>query len=431
MKTEQLYKIFRQQSAGITTDSRTVARGQIFFALRGHNHDGNRFISDALAKGAFVAITDDPAYENEKTILVDDCLTELQALATLHRKTVGAKVLAITGTNGKTTTKELIAAVLAKKFRVHKTSGNLNNEIGLPLTILAAPEGTEIMVLEMGANHIGEIRSLCSIAMPDFGIITNIGTAHIEGFGSADGVLRTKTELYEYLVKVNGVAIFNDNDPVLAGQIIKTGVRAVPFSSPAGKRLTIKPMASELNLCVRVRYQHRLLDVSTMLFGSYNLENVQAAFAAGMFMGVGIDEMAEAVAGYQPTNNRSEVRVTASNTLVCDSYNANPTSMSGVIRSFSNLRNKDKALILGDMLELGECSHEEHLRILELLELFDPSSVYLVGPIFQETAENTDYKSFQDVDSLAGYLRENPLRNKLVLIKGSRKMTLEKLYDLL
>lgn len=431
MKTEQIYRIFSKGSAGVSVDSRTVAGGQVFFALRGQNHDGNKFINDALSGGASAAITDDPEHEDENTILVDNCLQELQALATFHRQTVGAKVLAITGTNGKTTTKELISAVLARKFRVHKTSGNLNNEIGLPLTILAAPRDTEIMVLEMGANHAGEIRNLCNIAMPDLGMITNVGTAHIEGFGSAEGVLRAKTELYEYLAKAKGVVIFNDKDPVLSGQVIKTGVRAVPYSGHAGKRLTVEPMASRLNLSVKVSYQHRVLEIPTMLFGNYNLENVRAAFATGLFMGVGIDEAAGAVAGYRPGNNRSEVKVTGSNTLVCDSYNANPTSMLGAIRSFSLLEGRDKVLILGDMLELGESSLEEHLKILEFIGTFDPEMVCLVGPVFQKAAENTDYKSFQNVESLAAYLRENPPRNKLILVKGSRGMTLEKLYDLL
>ena len=205
MKTELLYRLFKE-STGVATDSRTVSKGQLFFALWGDNYNGNKFASDAFEKGASWAVIDDPAFETEKTILVDDCLLELQALATHHRKEMNVSVLAITGTNGKTTTKELLAAILSKKFKVHYTRGNLNNHIGVPLTILSAPQGTEMMIIEMGANHIGEIRSLCLIAKPDYGIITNIGTAHIEGFGSFEGVVRAKTELYDYLRKVNGVA---------------------------------------------------------------------------------------------------------------------------------------------------------------------------------------------------------------------------------
>lgn len=431
MKTEHIYRIFREEAAGISIDSRTVAKDQIFFALCGQNHNGNKYAANALANGASWAIIDDPGYKTDKTILVDDCLSELQALAYFHRKTINTRVLAITGTNGKTTTKELISAVLARKYKVHYTKGNLNNEIGVPLTILAAAESTEIMVIEMGANHIGEIRNLCNIAMPDYGMITNVGKAHIEGFGSAEGVLKAKTELYEHLRKTNGVALYNDKDPVLSERILTTGTRAVPFSNPAGIELRFEQLSSELNLKVRVYYQQRIFDISTMLFGSYNLENIRAAIAAGLFLDVEIEKAVEAVESYRPGNNRSEVKDTGRNILVCDSYNANPTSMFHAIGSFSKLKGKDKLLILGDMLELGEKSDEEHLRILELVKSLDFDRVYFVGPSFQKAARGTGYMSFPDIEALSAYFRENAVVNKLVLVKGSRKMTLEKLYGLL
>src|SRR5450759_2927272 len=225
MKTEQLYKLF-VESTGVTTDSRAVRKGEIFFALWGENYNGNKFASEALEKGASWAVIDDPLFETEKTILVDDCLFELQALAAYHRKELKIPVLAITGTNGKTTTKELLTAIMAKKLKVHYTKGNLNNLIGVPLIILSAPIGTEMMIIEMGASHIGEIRTLCLIAKPDYGIITNIGTAHIEGFGSTDGVIKAKTELYEYLRKVNGIALYNDKNPLLTEKIFKIINRA-------------------------------------------------------------------------------------------------------------------------------------------------------------------------------------------------------------
>ena len=233
MKTEQLYNLFKE-STGVSTDSRTVGKGQIFFALWGDNYNGNKFASEALAKGASCAVIDDPLFETENTILVDDCLFELQALAAHYRKELNVPVLAITGTNGKTTTKELLAAILSKKLKVHYTQGNLNNHIGVPLTILSAPADTEMMIIEMGASHIGEIRTLCLIAKPDYGIITNIGTAHIEGFGSVDGVIKAKTELYEHLRKVNGIALYNDKDPLLTEKIFRIINRAVPFSDPTG-----------------------------------------------------------------------------------------------------------------------------------------------------------------------------------------------------
>jgi UDP-N-acetylmuramoyl-tripeptide--D-alanyl-D-alanine ligase len=431
MKTEQIYRIFREESTGISIDSRTVTRGQIFFALCGQNHNGNKYTDDALANGASWAIIDDPGYETEKTILVDDSLSELQALASLHRKTIKTRVLAITGTNGKTTTKELISAVLARKYGVHHTKGNLNNEIGVPLTILSAPEGTELMVIEMGANHIGEIKNLCNIAMPDYGMITNVGTAHIEGFGSAEGVIKAKTELYEYLRKTNGVALYNDKDPVLSEKILSTGTSAVPFSNPVGIELRFGQLSSELNLKVKVYYQQRILDVSTMLFGSYNLENIRAAIATGLYFGVDIEKTVEAVESYHPGNNRSEVKNTGRNILVCDSYNANPTSMLHAIVSFSELKGRDKLLILGDMLELGEKSDEEHLRILELVRSLDFKRVYLVGSCFHKAAIGTGYMSFPDIEAISAYFRENAVENKMVLIKGSRRMTLEKIYSLL
>jgi UDP-N-acetylmuramoyl-tripeptide--D-alanyl-D-alanine ligase len=431
MKTEQIYRIFRDESTGISIDSRSVAKGQIFFALWGQNYNGNKYAAEALEKGASYAVIDDPVYETEKTILVDDCLLELQTLAAYHRKEMNASVLAITGTNGKTTTKELIAAIMAKKFKIHYTKGNLNNEIGLPLTILSAPEGTELMILEMGANHLGEIRTLCLIAKPDYGIITNVGTAHIEGFGSVEGILKAKTELYEHLRKVNGVALYNDKNPILTEKIFKIINRAVPFSNPTGVELVVEAIPSDLNLCVRVQYQTRVFEIPTKLFGSYNLENVKAAIATGLFLGVKIEDIAEATGNYRPGNNRSEVKTTRTNTLVCDSYNANPTSMLLAIGSFSQLKGEEKVLILGDMLELGEKSDEEHLRILNLIASLNFTKVYLVGPAFQKAAKGLDYKSFQDVGKLGEHLRTKPLKNSLILIKGSRKMTLEKVYDLL
>lgn len=283
MKTEQLYEIFKQ-SSGVATDSRLVSKGQIFFALWGENYNGNKFAAEAVAKGASWAVIDDPLFESDNTILVDDCLLELQALATHHRKELNVPVLAITGTNGKTTTKELIAAILGKKLKVHYTRGNLNNHIGVPLTILSAPAGTEMMILELGANHIGEIRTLCLIARPDYGIITNVGTAHIEGFGSSDGVLRTKTELYEYLRKVNGIALYDDRNPVLTEKIYRNINRAVPFSDPTGIALVVEQIASEMNLIINAIYHNKSYRINTSLFGKYNLDNVKAAIATGLFL---------------------------------------------------------------------------------------------------------------------------------------------------
>ena len=336
MKTEQLYCLFKK-SAGVTTDSRKVAKGQIFFALWGDNYNGNKFAAEALEKGALCAVIDDPMFEIENTILVDDCLFELQALAAHYRKDLKVPVLAITGTNGKTTTKELLAAILSKKHKLHFTQGNLNNHIGVPLTILSAPSDTEMLIIEMGASHVGEIRTLCLIAKPDYGIITNIGNAHIEGFGSIDGVAKAKTELYEHLRKVNGIALYNDKDPLITEKIFRIINRAVPFSDPTGVDLTIDLLPSDLNLKISVTYLHQTYTIDTNLFGSYNLENIKAAVATALFLGAGMEDITDALEKYVPANNRSQVKKTDKNILICDSYNANPTSMALALNAFSEL----------------------------------------------------------------------------------------------
>jgi len=430
MKTEQIYDLFIK-SAGVTTDSRIVRKGQIFFALWGDNYNGNKFAQEALDKGASWAVIDDPLFENEKTILVEDCLFELQALATRHRKVMNVPVLAITGTNGKTTTKELLAAILATKFKVHSTKGNLNNHIGVPLTILSAPSGTEMMIIEMGASHLGEIRTLCLIAKPDYGIITNIGTAHIEGFGSYDGVIKSKTELYEHLRKVNGIALYNDNNPLLAEKIFKLINRAVPFSDPTGIELSIKPVPSDLNLALTATYHHRTYNISTSLFGNYNLENVKAAIATGLFLGVEMDAIVEAVTNYKPANNRSQIKITKNNTLICDSYNANPTSMLLALDSFSAIQAEHKLAIMGDMLELGEKSEEEHTNLLNSISTHQIEKALLVGPVFQKACLKCGFKSFPDVNKLIDFLKKEPLTGYTILVKGSRRIGLEKIYDLL
>ena len=430
MKTEQLYDLFRR-SSGVSTDSRNVGKNQIFFALWGEKFNGNKYAADALEKGAAWAVIDDEVFETEKTILVDDCLIELQALAAHHRKELNIPVLAITGTNGKTTTKELISAILSRKLKVHSTKGNLNNQIGVPLTILSAPEGTEMMVVEMGASHVGEIRTLCTIAKPDYGIITNVGTAHIEGFGSLEGVLKTKSELYEHLRKVNGIALFNDKDPLLPERIYRIVNRAVPYSDPTGIPLTVSPLQSDTHLAINVKYHHSEYRIDTQLFGLFNVENIRAAIATGLFFGVEMNDIADAVKNYTPGNNRSQVMVTKNNTLICDSYNANPSSMKMAIESFARIDAKNKICILGDMLELGDRSEEEHIRIHKVLTDHNLQNVYLTGPIFSKVSAGFRFKIFRDVGRLKEFLKSKPVKGCHILIKGSRGMALEQIYELL
>lgn len=431
MQTERLFRIFREESKGISTDSRTVTKGQLFFALWGKNHNGNQFAAEAVEKGAVYAVIDDPAYESDKTILVDDCLMELQSLATFYRKELKVPVLAVTGTNGKTTTKELVACILGKKMKVHFTRSNLNNEIGVPLTILSAPPDTEFMVIEMGANHIGEIRTLCNIARPDFGIITNIGTAHIEGFGSWDGVVRAKTELYEYLRNVNGIAFYNDENNILKQKIFRLVNRAVPFSAPAGIPLSVQAVPSENYLRVVITYRNESHEVSTKLFGSYNLENIKAAVAISLFMGAGMNDIVDSLQNYNPGNNRSQFKKTDRNTLICDSYNANPTSMSLALKDFSALKAGRKMVILGDMFELGPVSDEEHQKILDLVDSLNFDRVLLAGPVFCKMKKEKSFMCFKNTELLCEELKKNPVNGYHILIKGSRGMSLEKTYDLL
>jgi UDP-N-acetylmuramoyl-tripeptide--D-alanyl-D-alanine ligase len=430
MKTEQIFNLLKE-SSGISTDSRSVGKGQIFFALWGDNYNGNKFAAEALAKGALCAVIDDPLFETENTILVDDCLFELQALASHFRKELNVPVIAITGTNGKTTTKELLAAILSKKFKVHYTKGNLNNHIGVPLTILSSPADTEMLIIEMGASHIGEIRTLCLIAKPDYGIITNVGTAHIEGFGSLEGVVKAKTELYEHLRKVNGIALYNDKDPLLSERIFRIINRAVPFSDPVGIDLLIEPVPSDLNLKISITYFHHTYNINTNLFGSYNLENVRAAVATGLFLGIDMKDIADAVEKYQPANNRSQIKTTKNNSLICDSYNANPTSMYLALNSFSAIKADRKIVILGDMLELGEKSEEEHLKILKVLQSYIVEKVFLVGTVFQKISAKSGFKAFENVNKLMEFLKSEPLKGNTILIKGSRGIRLEKVYDIL
>lgn len=429
MNTAEIYKLFRE-SSGVATDSRNVATGQLFFALWGGNFNGNKFAADALQKGASWAVIDDPAFETDRTVLVDDCLLELQALAAHHRKMMKVPVVAITGTNGKTTTKELMAAVLSKKFRVHYTKGNLNNHIGVPLTILSAPEGTNLMIIEMGANHIGEIKTLCHIAQPDYGMITNIGTAHIEGFGSFEGVVKAKTEMYEYLKAVNGVAFYNDRDHLLTEKIFSTVNRAVPYSDPTGAELSMEEIPSAMNLSVSARYNNVTTKINTNLFGKYNFWNVKAAVAVGLFFEVDMKDIIEAIEGYTPANNRSQVKVTPSNTLICDSYNANPSSMNSALESFAGAEGK-KLAILGDMLELGEKSEEEHQKIISKLDALGITQAYLVGENFSIVKEKGSFLSFAGTSALREHLEKNKPEGYTILVKGSRGIGLEKVYDLL
>lgn len=426
-----LYDIFLQHPV-VTTDSRNCPAGSIFFALKGESFNANEFAAKALESGCAYAVIDEKQFAvDERYILVDDVLKALQNLANTHRKALKTKIIGITGTNGKTTTKELIAAVLQEKFNLHFTKGNLNNHIGVPLTLLQLNASHELAVVEMGANHPGEIEFLCNICEPDFGIITNVGKAHLEGFGSFEGVMKTKAELYDFIVKSGkGIFINQDND-FLNSMADKAGVQEdlkIPYSLTKkddasvtyGRVFASSPM---LEVICHENIDEPLL-IQTQLIGSYNAENVLAAVTIGQFFGLNNDQIKSGLEKYQPQNNRSQLTITAKNKLVVDAYNANPTSMKAAIQNFADMQVNGKVLILGDMLELGEQTENEHLQIIELLKHGNFEQVFLVGKVFN--ALQHPFISFENKDILTEEIKNHPLEDKFILIKGSRGIQLEK-----
>ena len=430
MEIERLYALFRN-SAGVTTDSRSVRKGEIFFALKGPTHDGNRHAVAALGDGALAAVVDDPSLCGERIIVVDDVLETMAALAACHRQRLQMPVIGITGTNGKTTTKELLTAVLSRKGRVHSTAGNFNNHIGVPLTLLSAPDDAVFLVVEMGANHVGEIAGLCAVAKPTHGIITNIGTAHIEGFGSFENVRKAKSELYQSLKENKGKVIFNDENPILSELAAAAG-NTVPYSAPGIHTLTARAVEGEgMLLSVEATIDGREYRFDTGLFGSYNLDNVRAAMAAGLLFEVPADDIVDAVSSYRPANNRSQVTETGRNTVIRDAYNANPSSMEKAIASFTALKAEKKMVILGDMLELGSESVAGHAAVVRQLRQIEGLLAVLVGPQFREAAAEFPSQLFGSSEAAAEWLRSENPEGYTILVKGSRGMALEKVYPLL
>lgn len=411
-----------QQSTGVTTDTRLIQEGSIFFALKGENFDGNKYAGEALQKGACMAVVDDPSLEGTAFFHVDDALKALQDLAALHRKTLNIPVIGLTGTNGKTSTKELIREVLAKKYKVHATQGNLNNHIGVPLTVLGICGDTEIAVIEMGANHIGEIAELCTIARPTHGMITNIGIAHIEGFGSYEGVIKAKSELYDHLLEVAGIAFVNNDNSLLTE--LSSTLSKVTYGT--SQKADIYGNINSSVPFLEIGWDG--MELKTHFYGDYNFENIMAAICIGKYFELDPVQIADAITSYIPDNNRSQVLNSTSNTIFLDAYNANPSSMLASIRQFEKQEAEKKVLILGDMLELGKTSQEEHRKIISEIEnKFE--TVILVGPEFM-TASNIS-TAFIDTEMAASWLMEHPVHDAHILIKGSRGIALESLTELL
>lgn len=427
MEIAELYKCF-MECGKVTTDSRNCPEGSMFIALKGETFNGNAFAAQALKQGCRYAVIDESEYAGEGTILVDNCLQALQQLANYHRRQLKTPVIGITGTNGKTTTKELISTVLSRKFNTLYTEGNFNNHIGVPLTLLRLTKEHEMAVVEMGANHPGEIKTLVHIAEPDYGIITNVGKAHLQGFGSFEGVIRTKGELYDFLRDKGGATIFIQNEnPYLNG--IAEGLTCVRYGQTAGLYVSGELISCSPFLSFRWTAEGVSHEVNTHLIGSYNLDNMLAAAAIGRYFGVSDDDISSALASYLPHNNRSQLKETADNKLIVDAYNANPTSMMAALKNFRQVEAPHKMVILGDMKELGEASREEHQKVVDYLKECGFDRVVLVGPEF--AAATHSCQTFQHVDEVLADIRMHKPQGYYILIKGSNSMKLSQLPEYL
>ena len=427
MSIIDLYDLFIHNPQ-ITTDSRNCPKGSIFFALKGDKFDGNQYAGKALASGCVYAVIDNPDYYiGERTILVDNVLKTLQQLAHHHRKVLGLPIIGITGTNGKTTTKELLAAVLSTKFNLLYTEGNFNNHIGVPLTLLRLTHDHEMAVIEMGASHPGDIKELVDIVHPNYGIITNVGRAHLEGFGSFEGVIRTKGELYDYIRRSKGKIFIKKENEYL--QSIAKGIEQITYGNGDDAFASGQVVSCDPFLVFNWKQQGKLHTVETHMIGSYNLDNVLAAVAVGRFFKIPAERISRAIAAYEPTNNRSQFKKTENNELIIDAYNANPSSMKVALDNFITMPVQPKAIILGDMRELGPTSDELHAEVVEQIKKGQFDKVFLCGEHFSKVGK--EFSPFATTEAMVEEPRKQPLKGYHILIKGSHSMGLEKLADIL
>lgn len=432
MSIEDLYKIFVEHPV-VTTDSRDVPEGSMFFALKGETFDGNQYAVASLEKGASYAVIDDESMYNategemkDRLVLSSDVLLTLQQLANHHRCQLGTTIVGVTGTNGKTTTKELIAAVLSKKYNVLYTQGNFNNHIGVPKTLLRLTKEHQIAVIEMGANHPGEIKTLVNIVQPDYGIITNVGKAHLLGFGSFEGVIKTKGELYDYLREDKGTVFINNDNEYLKG--IANDLRLICYGQKDDAHLLVKGEFVECNPYLKFKWNTQPsafspMEVQTQLIGAYNIDNALAAATIGTLFGVASDDICKALEEYAPSNNRSQMKKTDSNTLIIDAYNANPTSMAAALDNFKVMKAEHKMCILGAMRELGDASDDEHKKIVEKVNASDFEEVWYVGEEFGEAMTH------KDIDAVLASIAEKKPEGMTILIKGSNSTKLIQTVD--
>lgn len=434
MNTTALHSLFLDHST-ITTDSRHCPRGSIFFALKGAHFNGNLFAEKALEEGCAYAVVDEWPEDKpvgERIIMVDDVLQSLQKLANYHRRKLKIPIIGITGTNGKTTTKELIAIALSREFRVAYTKGNLNNQIGVPLTLLSMNKSHEIGVVEMGASHPGDIRELCDIAEPNYGLITNVGKAHLEGFGTFEHLVATKGELYDYIREKEGKVFVNKENTILYA--LSEGMDRILYGTNDASLFASGRIA---NATPFLEFDWSFFDssyrVKTNLIGEFNFENAIAAVAVSKFFGINAERISAALEAYEPKNNRSQFKRTAMNDLIIDAYNANPTSMKASLEFFSSIPTSlPKMVILGEMKELGAIGDEEHLKMVQFLRKQPYDRVCLVGSVFKHhTGEDDSFHLFEDVEQLIGMLEKEPVSNHYILLKGSHSIHLEKAVDYL
>jgi len=432
MEISSLHQLFLS-TGKVSTDSRKIEPGCIFFALRGDNFNGNQYAQSALEQGASYAVVDDPALATlDRCIVVDDVLETLQALARFHRRQLHIPIIAITGSNGKTTTKELIAAVLGSQYPMHYTQGNLNNHIGVPLTLLQLDFRLEVAVIEMGANHQGEIDQLCRIAEPTHGLITNIGKAHLEGFGGIEGVKKGKSELYRYLAETDGLAFVNNDEPFLVelSSVVRKRIFYERSDDPAPNHKPYEVVLLQLQPFIRVAFldeNNQLIETGSKLMGEHNFQNIKTAVTLGKYFKVPGKKIKAAIENYNPNMNRSQWVSWGTNSILLDAYNANPSSMEVALRTFSESTASQRIAILGDMFELGESSAVEHERIAQLAKSLNIAQVILVGHHFEAIARQLGWLHFPNVGALKPWFEAQQWGNTAFLIKGSRGMALEKL----